>query len=30
MYVNPRTGADVSGWVKSARLRRTGTVGPKQ
>lgn len=30
MYVNPRTGADVSGWVRSARLKRTGTVGPKQ
>lgn len=30
MYVNPRTGADVSGWVKSARLKRTGTIAPKQ
>jgi hypothetical protein len=30
MYVNPRTGADVSGWVRSSRLKRTGTVGPRQ
>jgi hypothetical protein len=30
MYVNPKTSADVSGWVRSARLKRTGTVGPKQ
>lgn len=30
MYMNPRTGADVSGWVRSARLKATGTVGPKQ
>jgi hypothetical protein len=30
MYVNPKTGADVSGWVRSARLKPTGTVGPKQ
>jgi hypothetical protein len=30
MYVNPRTGKDVSGWVRSARLKATGTVGPKQ
>jgi hypothetical protein len=30
MYVNPRTGADVSGWVRSERLKATGTVGPKQ
>jgi hypothetical protein len=29
MYVNPRTGNDVSGWVRSARLKSTGTVGPK-
>ena len=27
MYANPKTGDTVSGWVKSARLRRTGTVG---
>ncbi|WP_338829482.1 hypothetical protein [Bradyrhizobium sp. 27S5] len=30
MYINPRTGNDVSGWVRSARLKTTGTVGPKQ
>jgi hypothetical protein len=30
MYVNPRTGNDVSGWVRSARLKATGTMGPKQ
>lgn len=27
MYANPKTGNTVSGWVKSARLRQTGTVG---
>ncbi len=30
MYINPRTGNDVSGWVRSARLKATGTVGPRQ
>ena len=30
MYTNPRTGNAVSGWVRSARLKETGTVGPKQ
>ncbi|MGY4474598.1 hypothetical protein [Bradyrhizobium sp. USDA 3364] len=30
MYLNPRGGNDVSGWVRSARLKTTGTVGPKQ
>ena len=30
MYVNPRTGADVSGWVRSQRLKATGTMGPRQ
>jgi hypothetical protein len=30
MYVNLRTGNDVSGWVRSARLTQTGTMGPKQ
>jgi hypothetical protein len=30
MYVNPRTGADVSGWVRSERLKATGTMGPRQ
>ena len=29
MYINPRTGADVSGWVRSERLKVTGTMGPK-
>jgi hypothetical protein len=27
MYSNPRTGNTVSGWVKSSRLKATGTVG---
>lgn len=30
MYVNPKTGNDVSGWVRSNRLKVTGTMGPKQ
>jgi hypothetical protein len=30
MYINPRTGNDVSGWVRSSRLKVTGTMGPKQ
>ena len=30
MYLNPRTGNDVSGWVRSERLKVTGTMGPKQ
>jgi len=30
MYTNPRTGNNVSGWVRSARLKETGTLGPKQ
>ncbi|KJC39146.1 hypothetical protein UP09_25045 [Bradyrhizobium sp. LTSP885] len=30
MYLNPKTGNDVSGWVRSARLKVTGTVGPRQ
>jgi hypothetical protein len=29
MYLNPRTGTDVSGWVRSDRLKVTGTEGPK-
>lgn len=28
MYVNPKTGEGVSGWVRSSRLKTTGTVGP--
>jgi hypothetical protein len=27
MYSNPKTGNDVSGWVRSSRLKQTGTVG---
>ena len=30
MYMNPRTGDTVSGWVRSARLKQTETMGPKQ
>ena len=30
MYTNPRTNNVVQGWVKSARLKDTGTVGPRQ
>lgn len=29
VYVNPRTGIDVQGWVRSSRLKETGTVGPR-
>ena len=29
MYTNPRTNNIVQGWVRSARLKRTGTIGPK-
>ena len=29
-YSNPKTGDTVSGWVKSSRLKKTGTVGPRQ
>jgi len=29
MYLNP-TGDDVTGWVRSARLKTTGTISPKQ
>ena len=28
MYLNPKTGDSVSGWVKSSRLKTTGKVGP--
>ncbi|HXY58909.1 MAG TPA: hypothetical protein VEH76_10040 [Methylocystis sp.] len=28
MYVNPRSGDHVEGWVRSARLKKTGTAGP--
>jgi hypothetical protein len=27
MYSNPKTGDHVSGWVRSSRLKQTGTVG---
>lgn len=30
MYLNPRTGNDVSGWVRSSRLRTIGTMGPRR
>jgi hypothetical protein len=30
MYSNPRTGDITNGWVRSDRLKPTGTVGPKQ
>jgi hypothetical protein len=29
MYLNPKTGDNVSGWVRSFRLKETGTMGPK-
>lgn len=29
MYLNPRTGNDASGWVRSARLKTVGTMGPR-
>jgi hypothetical protein len=27
MYLNPKTGNDVQGWVRTSRLKTTGTVG---
>jgi hypothetical protein len=27
MYANPKTGNNVSGWVRSLRLKQTGTMG---
>jgi hypothetical protein len=30
MYSNPKTGTTVSGWVRSARLKEMGTVGPRR
>jgi len=30
VYVNPKTGTNVTGWVRSARLKETGAVGPNQ
>jgi hypothetical protein len=29
MYINPKTGKDYDGWVRSERLKRTGTIRPK-
>jgi hypothetical protein len=29
MYVNPKTGKDYDGWVRSERLKMTGTIRPK-
>jgi hypothetical protein len=28
MYLHPKTGDHVNGWVRSSRLRATGTMGP--
>jgi hypothetical protein len=28
MYTHPRTGDHVNGWVRSSRLKVTGTMGP--
>ena len=30
MYFNAKTGDDVEGWVRSARLKMGGTMGPTQ
>ena len=30
MYTNPRNGNSVQGWLRSTRLRTTGTEGPRQ
>lgn len=30
MYLNPRTGNDVSGWARSASLKTIGRMGPKR
>ena len=30
IYSHPATGDTVSGWVKSSRLKKTGTVGPRR
>jgi hypothetical protein len=30
MYLNPKTGNSVTGWVRAARLKTTGSVGPNQ
>ena len=29
MYLNSKTGNDVSGWVRSSRLKVIGTEGPR-
>jgi hypothetical protein len=28
MYLNPKTGVDVSGWVRSSRLKHKGRIAP--
>ena len=28
MYLNPKTGVDVSGWVRSSRLKTIGRIAP--
>ncbi len=30
MYMNPKTGSTAQGWVRSSRLKTTGTMGPAQ
>ena len=30
MYINPKTGEDFSGWVRSERLKFSGTLGPSE
>jgi hypothetical protein len=30
MYINPKSGEDYSGWVRSERLKFSGTIGPSQ
>ena len=30
MYANPKSGNTVSGWVKSSRLKMTGSIAPRR
>jgi len=30
MYLNPKTGESIFGWVRSDQLKATGTVAPRQ
>ena len=30
MYIHPKTGEDYSGWVRSERLKFSGTLGPSE